>query len=275
MKRLCSVLCVIAGSASIIMCCDMFRCLGVASAAQLAVTADPVSAVPTSIDNGWSLVTTYGPIWGGMALAFGLAAWLLKRNESTHWIAQGRVLAIIVTVVGTGTAILSAHFAGTAWSGVLITGVLSLFKLMQPVVNQPPAAPPVSHDTAPVVTGSATTVALLIAVASVLNQGCATSTRDSSIKTAMIAIEATDKAFVSYDSMELSSIVAKATSQEDGKARLAVYRKKQGEVVKALIAAYTAIGVAAQLNDDHSLASMAEAIKTVVAAVQSITKVTP
>lgn len=270
MKRLLSILVVLAGSAGIVMCCDMFRCLGLAHAAQAASLSDPVTVATVSVDNGWSLIESYGPIWGGMAIAFGLAAWLLKRNESTHWISQGRTLAIIVAVVGTGTAILSAHFAGTAWSGVLVTGVVSLFKLLQPTIAHADKQNP-----APVAAASsASSLVLLIAVTAIAGQtGCAASTRESTIKTAMVAVEATDRAFVAYDAMKLADIVVESTSLEDGQAKLANYRKTQSNIKKALVTAYSAIGVAAALNDDHSLSSMEAAIKSVITAVQVLTGV--
>jgi hypothetical protein len=38
-----------------------------------------------------------------MAIGFGVASTLLKRNKSTHWIAQGRTLAVITAVIGLGS----------------------------------------------------------------------------------------------------------------------------------------------------------------------------
>lgn len=119
----------------------IFQLVACVASASAQPVPGPTGGAATATEAGWSLVETYGPVWGGMALAFALASTLLKRNESTHWIARGRTLAIIVAAVGTGTAALTAKFAGTPWPGVLVTAVVSLFKLLQPTVDvqAPPA----------------------------------------------------------------------------------------------------------------------------------------
>jgi hypothetical protein len=100
---------------------------------------DPVATSATSVDVLLSIALTYGPLWGGMAIGFGIVSTLLQRNESTHWIAQGRTLALITAAVGLGIAALQAHFGGAPWGGVLMTLVLGIFKLIDPT-TVPPAA---------------------------------------------------------------------------------------------------------------------------------------
>jgi small neutral amino acid transporter SnatA (MarC family) len=100
--------------------------------AQAQPAADSIATSATSADALLSLILTFGPLWGGMAIVFGVASTVLKRNESTHWIAQGRVLAVVTALVGVGVAALKAHFAGAPWAGVLLTAVLGLFKLIDP-----------------------------------------------------------------------------------------------------------------------------------------------
>lgn len=110
---------------------------------------DPTPGMISAVDGGWQLFEQQGPIWGGMALATAFGVAFLKRNESKHWIAQGRTLAIIVAVVGTLASVLSAKFSGTAWSGVLVTAAMAFFKLMQPVANTAttvPIVPTVAPD---------------------------------------------------------------------------------------------------------------------------------
>lgn len=61
--------------------------------------ADTGAAAP---DNLTSFLAKHG-WWGGALLAYGVVAWLLKRNETEHWIAKGRTLALItaaLSVVG-------------------------------------------------------------------------------------------------------------------------------------------------------------------------------
>lgn len=45
-----------------------------------------------------SLIQKYG-WWGGALLAYVAIRWFLKRNESEHWIAQGRTLSIATAVL--------------------------------------------------------------------------------------------------------------------------------------------------------------------------------
>jgi hypothetical protein len=119
-------------------------------AAHARAVADPVATSAASADTLLSIALTYGPLWGGMAIGFGLLSTLLKRNESTHWIAQGRTLAVITAAVGLGIAALQAHFGGAPWSGVLMTLVLGIFKLIDPTtVPRPMTAPAVDGGAAP------------------------------------------------------------------------------------------------------------------------------
>lgn len=111
--------------------------VGLAHAAATAGETLPV--VSPSLDSGWGDIATYGPIWGGMYVVLLALQWVFKKNESTHWFAQGKNLAYVIAAVGTGITALEAHFSGTAWSGVAITAVLSLFKLINPTGKAAPA----------------------------------------------------------------------------------------------------------------------------------------
>jgi hypothetical protein len=112
----------------------------VASLSGIAMAAtDPVIAAQGATDAGVNLLYQYGPLWGGMAIVFGLFSSILAKNESQHWIAQGRTLAAIVAALGVFGAALTAHFTGAPWSGVAVTAVMAIFKLMQPTVAAPAA----------------------------------------------------------------------------------------------------------------------------------------
>jgi len=93
---------------------------------------DPTQTASVSLAALWDLVMVYGWTWGAMAIGFTLLRDLLRRNESTHWIAQGRVLAWVTAAVGIGITAVQAHFQGAPWAGVVITGVLAAFKLIDP-----------------------------------------------------------------------------------------------------------------------------------------------
>ncbi len=106
--------------------------------------ADPLVAATSTTDAGYALLLQYGWLWGSMALIFGAVSTWLKANGSKHWIAQGRTLAAIVAGSGLAGAALQAHFTGAPWSGVAVTAVLALFKLMQPTTIPTPAPAPSS-----------------------------------------------------------------------------------------------------------------------------------
>lgn len=110
-------------SAAVLVLCGACHFIGVAHA------AGPVAVAQTAADASWQIVTDYGPLWGGLALAFGIAQSLLKRNESKHWIAQGRMLAVVTggaLVVG---ALLDWHFQHAPIAGVLVT-IYAAFNLV-------------------------------------------------------------------------------------------------------------------------------------------------
>lgn len=105
------------------------------------VRLDAGSAAPapdptiTATDDGASvldLFKQYGPIWGGAFLVFGLATAFLKKNESEHWIAQGKALASITSVLMLVGALLRWKFGGAAL-GLALTPVLVLVKLFNPL----------------------------------------------------------------------------------------------------------------------------------------------
>lgn len=112
---------------------------------------------------------------------------------------------------------------------------------------------------------------LLLGGIAVTQTGCAASQRESTIKAAMITVDASKEAYVVYDAHAQTEIVAKATSLDDGKAKLAEYRARREKLVKALTVAYQAIATAAQLNDEPSLAGMQKAIGDVLAILNTLT----
>lgn len=140
-----------------------------------ATALDTSHSVSTAtLDDSWAMISTYGWIWGGMAVVLALASWVLKRNDSTHWIAQGRTLALIVGGLGIAAAALDAKFAGAPLSGVAMTAIAALFKLMDPRVT--PAAPAPAPQSNSLGGGSGVTMfaILLIGAGLVASQpGCA------------------------------------------------------------------------------------------------------
>lgn len=98
--------------------------IGAASAA----TGDAPVPPPTP-DALMAYVQAYGWLVGLLTVAYLGVKWLLKKNESTHWLAQGRALAVVTMIVGVAGTALQAYTSGTPWSGVLATAVLGLLHL--------------------------------------------------------------------------------------------------------------------------------------------------
>lgn len=133
------------------------------------------------------------------------------------------------------------------------------------------AAPPTLTAVKPA-SGTAAMLAVLLLGGIVATQsGCAASTRESTIKAALVTVEASRAAYLTYDQHAQADIVAKATSLDDGKAKLETYRAGREKLVEAMVVAYQAIATAAQLNDDPSIAGMQKAIGDVLGLINVLT----
>lgn len=89
----------------------------------------PIVTAASSGDAIFQIVQTYGWLWGGLTLLYIGVGWLLKLNQSTHWIAQGKRLAMATSVVGVVGSALQAYFGGTPLTGVIATAALGALHL--------------------------------------------------------------------------------------------------------------------------------------------------
>lgn len=112
-------------------------------------------------------------------------------------------------------------------------------------------------------------------VVAVAGSACGASQRQDTIKAALITVDVARESWLAYDKHAQAEIVAKATSLEDGRAKLAAYRANQGKIETAFEIAYRAVASAAALNDDPSLAGMKAAIDAATKAVAVATGGTP
>lgn len=83
-------------------------------------------------------------------------------------------------------------------------------------------------------------VAFLVALAA-----CGPSARDKTIKGTLVSLNATYDGVLEYSRRREASIVAAATSEADGQAKLRPFREHVDKVVAAIALAYHALGVAA------------------------------
>jgi hypothetical protein len=120
-------------------------------------TSAPVTQGLATAQSGWDLVETYGPIWGAMLLVFGLVSRFLQKNQSEHWIAEGRTLAALVAGVGVLGSVLEAQLGGASWSGVVVTLFGAAKMLLSPTVKPAGEKPPPAY-------GSISLLMVLVAV---------------------------------------------------------------------------------------------------------------
>ncbi len=238
-----------------------------------AATGDAPVPPPTP-DALMSYVQNYGPIVGGLTVIYLGLRWLLRKNEGTHWLAQGRTLAVVTTLVGVGGTALQAYTTGTPWSGVLVTAVLGLLHLADAQVT--PATVPQK--------GSAQLGLLvamaMIGLATVAASGCAASQRSDTIRAALVTVDSARDGFLAYDRAHEMSLTAHCDPAMETKeqcaakvtasnAALAAYQAKRAKVDPVFTGAYHAIAAAELLNTDQSLVSMQTALAQAIEVVKA------
>lgn len=128
--------------------------------------ADPVVVAQATTDAGWTLIEQHGPLWGGTLLAFGMLSAFLRRNDSSHWIARGRVLSALTGAAMVLEAVLAWHLNGAPSAGIAV----ALFAALSLVMHSTVAGPsPASVTTA---TGRAAAGSVLLVLCVLLMAGC-------------------------------------------------------------------------------------------------------
>lgn len=91
---------------------------------------DPVQstqyAVTMAADTGTDIVAKYGPLWGAFLVLIASVRYLLKRNDSEHWLAQGRLLSSLTAAAATASAFALWRFSGAPFEGVIATAVMGI-----------------------------------------------------------------------------------------------------------------------------------------------------
>jgi hypothetical protein len=164
-----------------------------------ASTSSPVLQATQSADTGWGLVEQYGPIWGAMLLAFAIASRVLAKNETEHWIGQGRWLAAVVAGVGVLGAILEAHFGDGSWAGVIVTLVAGIKLLLSPTAPEPKERPD-----PPQYSGIELMLVLVVAIAAI---GCGPQGPGPVIGQAVVDCTGDNRADIDALFLELSPLV--------------------------------------------------------------------
>lgn len=102
--------------------------------------------------------------------------------------------------------------------------------------------------------------AAAIAIAFVVSiPACQHDARRDTIQAVFTATDTAAQGLVAFDAQRQAAIVAAAVTQEQGEARLQIYRGERAKVEALLASLYRSIAAAALLNDDQSLAAVAQA----------------
>jgi hypothetical protein len=87
--------------------------------------------------------------------------------------------------------------------------------------------------------------------------------RAKAVNVSLVSADTLNAAFVAFDEVQQSLIVAKATSMADGERALLDWRSRQAQVRVLFDNLYRAITMAKLVNDDASAASVVKAMKLV------------
>lgn len=91
--------------------------------------------------------------------------------------------------------------------------------------------------------------------------GCGGNSRQQTLRTSLVAVNAARDGLVTWDEDHQSQIIAAATSKEEARAKLDTYRADRVKLVNAFEAVYRAIAVAAVAGDKASLDDALQASK--------------
>ena len=127
----------------------------IAPPAPSAAVPDPTVKAASDVADLGTILVQYGPIWGAAILVFAIWGGFLKKNESKHWIAQGRTLAMITTAgMGLG-ALLKWKLGGGVAAGAGMTPILGALKLFNPL------GPAATGSTTPAAKGTSAALVLI------------------------------------------------------------------------------------------------------------------
>ena len=126
--------------------------------------SNPAPDLQIAVDSGWAIVEHNGLILGGGALLYCLLSAILRRNKSEHWIAQGRILALLTGVTMTLGALLDWKLNGGQLAGVIITVIAAIKLMLSPAVAVAQSGPVLDTKPSSSGPGSGVIAALMIVV---------------------------------------------------------------------------------------------------------------
>lgn len=162
----------------------------------------PVVTAQAATDAGWDVIASYGLLWGGALLVLGLGQTLLKANATTHWLAQGRVLAVATGVLAVLGAIAEWHFGGAPASGVITTLIAAIMMVWHPTVQPASVAKPPTSASGTI---GALALALLALALGGSQLACGARPRAAAVVAAFLDCESVDTQHVVADLVPLAA----------------------------------------------------------------------
>jgi len=102
-----------------------------------------------------------------------------------------------------------------------------------------------------------------------VQSGCGPSSRDKTLSTTLLSVNAARDGFIEWDKQYQESIVDAATSLEDGRDKLLAYREDRDVVLRAFEIAYRAIALAA-INKETPLSEAIDRAADVAKAIAAL-----
>ena len=100
---------------------------------------------------------------------------------------------------------------------------------------------------------------------------CTPSARKTALKTSLVSLDAAREGFVQWDKHKQTTIVADATSLEDGKTALTIHRNKRAPIIEAFTLAYSALALAALDDNSERLTEAINAAASVYRLIKAVT----
>lgn len=117
-----------------------------------------------------------------------------------------------------------------------------------------------------------TAILINLVILSLFLGACGPTTRERTLHTTLVAVDAAAAGFVNYDLVQQHAIVQIAMSYDDGRTKLAAYRDRREIVMKAFEAAYRALAAAVIINEERDLQSAVTAAMQLKLALEQFRK---
>jgi hypothetical protein len=122
---------------AVVVCAVLLTGVGLARASvdAVATAPDAIATGAVATNAGWDLVQAYGPLWGGLAVVLAIGQRWLAVNDTSHVLAQGRLLTAITGAIGVLGSVAQWRWTGAPSSGIIVTAFGAISLLWHPNVT--------------------------------------------------------------------------------------------------------------------------------------------